>query len=74
MHKSDKEFWETLDRPCWRCGGSGQVYDYECGTCDGSGFLLSEAGTELIKFVARHQKKLKEIFKVEESKKTLISF
>ena len=64
----EKNFLESLDVPCWRCHGAGKPNWHECATCDGSGYLLSEAGLQLLRFITRHDKKLKEMIEENEKK------
>lgn len=48
-----------LERACWQCHGNGRVAvirdGFEpCNFCRGTGYQLTEAGTEIIDLVTRH--------------------
>jgi uncharacterized metal-binding protein len=45
---------DKLDEICWQCGGSGS----NCQICDTVGTTLTDAGREMIAFIARNQKRI----------------
>jgi uncharacterized metal-binding protein len=46
---------EQLDKICWQCGGKGSG----CQICDTVGTILTDAGREMIAFIARNQRRIK---------------
>ncbi|MFY9227425.1 MAG: hypothetical protein WAQ98_32435 [Blastocatellia bacterium] len=63
MYKGEKEddIFESLDNLCWRCNGGKTVRYHDCGTCNGTGYLLSDNGVKLLKFLARHHERFLEL-------------
>lgn len=63
MYKDEKEadIFESLDSLCWRCNGGKKVNIHDCGTCNGVGYLISDNGVILLKFLARHHEKFIEL-------------
>lgn len=63
MYKDEREadVFELLDNLCWRCNGGKTVNNHDCGTCNGIGYLLSDSGVILLKFLARHHERFLEL-------------
>jgi hypothetical protein len=49
---------DRLDELCWSCDGEGKGVDSDCAFCDGVGTMLTDAGHELIAFIARNEKRI----------------
>jgi len=50
----------TLDRECYFCFGSGDVSGERCDSCEGTGYVLTDAGDRLLAFIERHRRQPQE--------------
>ena len=53
------DIFGSLDEKCWKCY-QGKVLEtgQSCDICQGSGYLLTEAGDLLIDFIRRNRKRI----------------
>ena len=59
------ELIQSLDQECWSCRDHGEPieprvkkegFSGKCSICDGSGFILTDGGEVLLKFIRRHHR------------------
>ena len=60
-----EEIMTHLDRECWQCGGSGKIPiapdgGRDCDICYGTGYQPTRAGIELLNFLRRQKKRIKQ--------------